>query len=136
MNNKKTSTFLLLLIVAMSAWATPALTATIPEAQPDKGLVVFYRLSKFSGKAINFSVDHADGPIGTLRSGTVLHKYFEPGPQTFYSQVISRASLTVNVEAGKTYFLRVDSKMGLVVARPKFILIPESKARSELAKLQ
>jgi len=136
MKNKKTNIILAFLILAISTWATPALSAEISEAQPDKGLIVFYRLSKFSGKAISFSVDHADGTIGTLASGVVLHKYFEPGPQTFYSQVISRASLTVNVEAGKTYFLRVDAKMGLVVARPKFVLISESQGRSEVAKLQ
>jgi len=135
MNNNKTNIIIVLLFTAMTTWATPTLAAEIPEAQPDKGLIMFYRLSKFSGKAISFSVDHADGRIGTLKSGTVLHKYFEPGPQTFYSQVISRASLTVNVEAGKTYFLRVDSKMGLVVARPKFVLVPDSKARSEVDKL-
>ncbi len=136
MNMNKANLIIVLLFTAMTTWATPTLSAEIPEAKPDKGLIMFYRLSKLSGKAISFSVDHADGAIGTLTSGAVLYKYFEPGPQTFYSQVISRASLTVNVEAGKTHFLRVDSKMGLAVARPKFVLVSNSKARSEIAKLK
>lgn len=136
MHNKKNNTFLVLLIIAMSSWVAPSFSAGIPEAQPDKGLVVFYRLSKFKGKAIKFNVNHTDGVVGRLTSGAILHKYFEPGPQTFYSQVISQDSITVNVEAGKTYFVRGDTKMGLVAGRPRFTLMSESQARSEIANLQ
>jgi len=37
----------------------PAIPATIPEADPEKGLVVFYRLKKMKAAAITFSVDHS-----------------------------------------------------------------------------
>jgi len=136
MNSKKANTFLVLLIVAMSAWSTPALTAEIPQEQPDKGLVVFYRLGKFGGQAIRFNIIHPEGVIGKLLSGTVLYKYFDPGPQTFYSKVISEDAITVNVEAGKIYYVRGDVKMGVVVGRPNFTLMSESQARSEIAKLK
>jgi len=67
MNSKKANTFLVLLIVAMSTWATPALTAEIPQAKPDKGLVIFYRLSSFKGSAIRFNLNHSEGLIGQAR---------------------------------------------------------------------
>ncbi len=136
MYSRKANTFLILLIVWMGSWATPALTAEIPQAQPDKGLIVFYRLDKFGGKAIRFNINHPGGAIGQLLSGTVLYKYFDPGAQTFYSQVISQDAITVNVEAGKIYYVRGDVKMGLLAGRPNFTQMSESQARSEIAKLK
>ncbi|MBL3591160.1 MAG: DUF2846 domain-containing protein [gamma proteobacterium endosymbiont of Lamellibrachia anaximandri] len=120
MKSKKASTLLIVLIIVMSAWATPVYTAEIPQAQPDKGLIVFYRLDKFGGKAIRFNINHPGGAIGQLLSGTLLYKYFDPGAQTFYSQVISQDAIIVNVEAGKIYYVRGDVKMGLLAGRPNF----------------
>jgi len=37
-----------------------SLSAQVPEAVPDKGLVVFYRVADFKGGAIRFNVQHAD----------------------------------------------------------------------------
>jgi len=68
-------------------WPDLAVPATVPEINPDQGLVIFYRPKKFSGGAIRFNVNHAQGSLGILNSGTMVYRYFEPGPQQFWSQV-------------------------------------------------
>ena len=136
MNNKRANTFLVLLVVAMSAWTAPALTAEIPQAKPDKGLVIFYRLSSFKGSAIRFNLNHSSGLIGQLLSGTLLYKYLDPGEQTFWSQVISQDSITLNVKAGMTYYVRGDVRMGAFAGRPKFTQLSESQAKADIAKLK
>ena len=59
----------------------------------------------------------------------------EPGSNTFWSQVISSDSITIEVEEGKTYYIKGTTKMGVVAARPKFNLVDEKKALKELKKL-
>jgi len=62
-------------IFAFRAFSTPVLAAELPEVQQDKGLVIFYRLSNFKGKAIRFNLNYSEGSIGQLLSGTYLYKY-------------------------------------------------------------
>ncbi len=100
------------------------------------GRVVFYRTSKMGGAAIPVNVSHASGVIGTLRNGSTFSRDFEPGLHTFWVKVIAEDSVTVNVEAGKTSFVRGTTSMGVVVARPKLTLVDESEARAALAKLK
>ena len=116
-------------------WPIPAVTATIPEADPEKGLVVFHRPRRAVGAAVPVNVHHADGVLGTLRDGVVLHRYYEPGQHQFWSEVIAQDSIMINVEAGKVYFVRGETTMGVVVARPKFTQVDETTGRAAVAGL-
>jgi len=73
--------------------------------------------------------------IGTLKNGSVLHTYLEPGQHTFWSQVISQDSITLTVEAGKIYYLKGETQLGIYAGRPKFTQVSESQAQTDLAKL-
>jgi hypothetical protein len=110
-------------------------SAQIPEPDPDKGLVVFYRVANFKGGAVRFNVQHSDGVIGTLTSGSYLYKYLEPGQHTFWSQVISQDSITLTVEAGKIYYVEGETKLGIYAGRPRFTQVSEAQAQADLAKL-
>ncbi len=52
----------------------PTEAATIPQAQPDKGLVVFYRNKSMKGGAIHMLIKSSDGAAGNLKNGTVFYK--------------------------------------------------------------
>ncbi len=106
MIQKLSALLLVPVATALVSFSLPAMPASIPEASPDKGLVVFYRQRRMAGAAITFSVDHAQGTLGILKNGAVLYKYFEPGMHTFYSQVLSGDSVMIDVVAGKTYFVK------------------------------
>lgn len=130
---------LMLVLVPMFAafviWPTPAVPATITEADPEEGLVVFYRPKRMGGSAIRFNVNHSEGSLGVLNNGAVLYRYFEPGQHQFWSQVISQDSIMINVEAAKVYFVKGEAKMGVVAGRPKFGQVDQATGRAEVAKL-
>lgn len=109
---RKTQLLVLIQLVAvLLIWPTQGATATIPEAKPDKGLV------------------------GALRNGTVLHRYLEPGQHQFWSEVISQDSIMINVEPGKVYFVRGETTMGVMVARPKFTQVDDATGRAAVGNL-
>ena len=115
--------------------SVPSLAAEVPQADSDKALVVFYRVKSFKGGAIRFNVQYPEGTIGTLGNGTYLYKQLEPGQYQFWSQVISQDSITLNVEAGKTYYVKGEAQIGVYAGRPKFTQVPGSQAKADLAKL-
>jgi len=111
-------------------------SADIPEAKEDKELIVFYREKAFKGGAIRFNLNHGQEPIGALPSGSTLHRYVEPGQQTFWSQAISKDSVMVNVVAGQTYYIKGVVQMGVLAGRPKLTVVSESEAKAAIAKLK
>ena len=111
------------------------MSAEVPQADPEKGLVVFYRVKMFKGGAVRFNVHHAQGVIGTLTNGSFFHTYLEPGQHTFWSEVISQDSVSLNVEAGKTYYVKGETKLGVYTGRPRLVEVPESTAKADLAGL-
>ncbi len=121
--------------IIVGSLSVPTLAAEVPQADSDKALVVFYRVKSFKGGAIRFNVQYAEGQIGTLGSGTYLYKQLEPGQYQFWSQVISQDSITLNVEAGKTYYVKGEAQIGVFAGRPKFTQVSESQAKADLAKL-
>ena len=106
--------------LAFLIWPSAVVPAEVPQVDAEQALVVFYRPQKMGGAAITYNVLHAGGTLGVLNNGTVLHGYFAPGQHQFWAQVVNQDSITLNVEAGKTYFVRGDVVMGLRVGRPKF----------------
>ncbi len=123
-------------IMMSCASVTYAELAEIPDAKEGKGLVVFYRDSSFSGGAIRFNLNQGQEPIGALHSGTFLYRDIDPGQHTFWSQVISKDSITVDVVAGKTYYIKGVVQIGLLVGRPKLSVVSEAEAKSSIAKLK
>lgn len=139
MHTKRLSIFLISSVVALIAFSAPALTAELPTAQPDKALIIFYRNSSIKGKAIRFEInDSGKRSIGTLRSGTIIHEYLEPGEHTFMVRspsVDGQDSITLNVEEGKIYYVKGEILWGWPAGRPKFIQKSESEALADLGKL-
>ena len=113
-----------------------AQSAEPPQVKEDKGLIIFYRKSALKGGAIRLNLNHGQEPIGALKSGTTLHRYVEPGQHTFWSQAISKDSVTLDVVAGKTYYIKGVVQLGLVAGRPKLTVVPESEAKAAIAKLK
>ncbi len=106
------------------------------EAVEGKALVIFYREKSVKGAAIRFNLNQGQDPIGALPSGSVLKRYVEPGEYTFWSQALSKDSVTLNAVAGESYYIKGVVKMGVVVGRPRLTIMPESKAKPAIAKLK
>lgn len=130
-----TSLSLAIGLFALAGCSSPQIAENLPEPEADKGLVIFYRASAFKGKAIRFNINHAEGTLGQLLAGTYLYKHLEPGEHSFWSQAISQDSITVNVEAGHTYYVKGEVQMGVLAGRPKFTQMSESDALKDLSSL-
>jgi hypothetical protein len=128
-------TLLISLLTLFAFVPESALPAQVPQADADKALIVFYRVKNFKGGAIRFNVHSAQGVIGTLTNGSFLYTQVEPGQHTFWSEVISQDSVTLTVEAGKTYYVRGETKLGIYAGRPRLVEVPESQARADLSTL-
>ncbi|RLA14799.1 MAG: hypothetical protein DRQ59_02580 [Gammaproteobacteria bacterium] len=135
MNHRSIKLLFVLVFIFTSLSINPARSVDLPQLEAGKGMVVFYRLGKFGGSAIRFNLSHAEGFMGQLLNDTWLYKSVEPGEHTFWSQVISQDSITIRVEAGKTYYVKGVVKMGLVVGRPTFTQVSEEEGLKDLAGL-
>jgi hypothetical protein len=136
---KKIIVCLISLAVSISLQSMPAFAASLPEAKPDKGLVVFYRLKRAKGAAIRFQITESGGvSTGTLTNGSMFYKYYQPGQKIFDVSTPSVAGsdlITLDIVAGKTYFLRGEILWGWPAGRPKFSQEQESRALQDVGKL-
>jgi hypothetical protein len=115
---------------------SPAAAAEIPEVKEGQALIVFYRERRMGGAAIQFHVQQNSQPIGALTNGSVIFRDVDPGQYGFSSQVITGDSLSLTVEAGKTYFVQGTVRMGVYAGRPKFTVVDEARARTAIAKIK
>ena len=138
---KKISLVVVSSIIALLATVmfSPVFAASIPQAQPDKGLVVFFRAKKAKGAALRFQISDGTGKsIGDLSNGSTFHVYLEPGQHTFKVRSPSldgSDSVTLNLAAGEIQFLQGEILWGWPTGRPKFNNVPEATAKKAIKKL-
>lgn len=118
---------------AAGSETTPAAaTATAPAAgaigapAEGKGQIVFFRPSKFTGAAIGFKVREGEVELGKLRSGKYFVANVEPGTHQYTVHSEAKDVLTMEVEAGETYYVQGTITMGFMAGRPN--LSPSDKA--------
>lgn len=122
---------LLTAVAALPLWPTPESTALAAEAGPDQGLVVFHRAGDFGGRAIRFNLEQNGVPVGQLLAGTTIQLPLAPGTYVFSVRAPSLDgldSITINVEAGRTYTVEGEILWGWPTGRPKFGPVSESGA--------
>ena len=66
----------------------------------------------------------------------MLYRHVDPGQHTFWSRVISQDAVTVDVVAGKTYYVKGVVQMGVFAGRPRLTVVSESKAKAAIASLK
>ena len=139
MHPKSAITLFLLLALMVTLPSGQALSATVPAAKSDKGLVVFYREKKAKGKAIRFQITDRSGvSVGTLSNGSMFYQYYDPGQKTFDVRSLSVDGsdlITLDIVAGETVFVRGEILWGWPAGRPKFSRPAESQALSDIGKL-
>lgn len=105
---------------APPAAAAPAdaLPAGISAPEAGKGQVVFFRPSKFVGAAIGYKVREGETELGKLRNGTYFVIQVEPGTHQYTVHSEAKDVLTLEVDAGETYFVEGGVSMGVLAGRP------------------
>ena len=107
----------------------------MPTPEPGKGLVYFFRPSSFIGGGVQMKISDADKTIGALQSGTYFFYQTEPGTHQFGASTEAENTITMNVEAGKTYYVEGSIGMGLLVGHGHLKEVDATVAHEELPKL-
>lgn len=104
-----------------------------PDAPADKALIYVVRPTMFGNKVQTKLA--ADGQFkGVNRGNNYFFFTLEPGQHYFCSQAENKSTLTLKVEAGKTYYLQQQIKMGFMKARTKLVAMSEAEGKEALGK--
>jgi len=113
-----------------AATETPAAPAETPAtpAAPTNGLVgapadgmgqvVFFREKKFAGAGVKYKVREGETELGKLSSGTYFVASVAPGTHQYTVHSEAKDVLTLEVEAGETYYVQGSITMGILAGRP------------------
>jgi Protein of unknown function (DUF2846) len=108
------------------ASASATVASKIGAPAEGKGQIVFFRPSKFTGGAIGFKVREGDTELGKLRNGKYFVANVEPGTHQYTVHSEAKDVLTMEVEAGETYYVQGTITMGFMAGRPN--LSPSDQA--------
>lgn len=94
----------------------PAPAAAPPSAET--GTVVFFRPKRLLGVAVGFIVREGTTELGRLRNGNYFSIQVPAGMHHYVVHAESKDELTVEVEAGETYYVQGAVGVGLLAGRP------------------
>ena len=103
--------------------------AAAADAAAGKGTVIFFRPSKMLGAAIGFKVREGETELGRLRNGKYFVLQVEPGSHSYTVHSEAKDVLTIEVEAGETYYVKGTIGAGILAGRPN--LSPSDAATFE-----
>jgi Protein of unknown function (DUF2846) len=104
------------------------------EQTADKALIYVLRPTMFGNKIqTKLAVDSEW--MGVNRGNNYFFFSLAPGQHYFCSEAENLSVLILTVEAGKTYYLQQEIRMGMVKARNELAVMEEEKAKEKLAKL-
>lgn len=101
---------------------------------PDGKAVVYIVRSTIFGLIIPFTVKIDGEEIGTTQGGKYIYAFVVPGEHSITSQAENKAEIMVTAEAGNTYYIDQEVRMGLVMARNELHLIDEENGKKKLSK--
>jgi hypothetical protein len=109
--------------------ATPSETTSAITGPPPagKGLVVFFRPSRFTGGAITFTAREGETEIGRLGNDRYFTLAADPGIHEY--NIRGGETIRIEVEEGETYYLQLNIAMGMMSGRG--VLAPSDKATFE-----
>lgn len=106
-----------------------------PQPETGKGLVYFFRPSAFLGGGVQIEVSDGSTTIGALQSGTYFFYQASSGPHQFGASTEATNTITIDVEAGKTYYVEGTIGMGLLVGHGHLKQVDSSVGEQELPTL-
>ena len=130
-------TLCLLLPVALAACTTTDYmrdALPTPPPGPDRAKVIVYRTATFGG-ADNYPVyDDAGNLLGFTETDCYFEILRPPGTHRFAALGEGEAIVDAELAGGRTYFISVSSKFGIVTSRP--VLAPVGRDSEQFPKLE
>jgi len=114
--------FVVLILIAGCAGSSQYMVKATPieSSSPGKALVYFMRPSGF-GFAINFQIWDGDHFIGLSQAKSYFAYECDPGKHLFIGMTENKRGVKADLEAGKSYYIITQVKMGGFRARMAFV---------------
>src|SRR5437773_2374430 len=96
-----------------------------------KALVYIYRSSGM-GALVSYDVKANGKVVTTLYSGTYYPYVSDPGEIEFSAKTEASDSVTIDVKAGQTYFLKGTVGVGFFVGHPHLTVVQAEEAEKEI----
>jgi hypothetical protein len=100
-------------------------------ASPDKATLYIYRTESYSC-AIKMPILLDNMFLGETGCTTYLYKQIIPGSHKLVAIAEDHAELSLNLEAGKIYYVWQEVKLGLLKPRSKLHLVDEKSGQSRI----
>jgi hypothetical protein len=122
---------LLLLCLDASGKAGPKFE---PEQSPpaDRGVVYVYRDFNLIGGGASYLVQANGVPVARLPSKGYFVYLAKPGEVEFSARTEAKTSVTLDIEAGKTYFIKGTIGVGVFVGHPHLVVVPSDVGGAEI----
>ncbi|MEE4177945.1 MAG: DUF2846 domain-containing protein [Bacteroides sp.] len=96
--------------------------------EPETGRIVFYREQNFQGSAVSIPVYVNHKQVVKLKNNSYFEYDCIPGDYAFSLNRKGEAPLTLRVEAGETYYLRLGFRMSFWSSVPEMLLVEGASA--------
>jgi hypothetical protein len=103
-------------------------TQSVNEAKPESALITFVRARSYAGKSVFHIWDSMDY-VGTIIGGQYIQKEVAPGEHMFIVHAQNWAYIKADLEAGKKYFIVLNTAPGFTHAAA--IPVPITKAQTK-----
>ncbi len=131
-NTVSTLTILtVLLILSACASVDYSQEKVLPEAKSDQALIYFYRTPGFIGSTYRFQVSEGKQVVGAMAQDSYFYVFATPGKHTYTVDDRNEeqgSSITLDVRAGKTYYVRVDVEYEVLGGKPIFTEVSKEEA--------
>ncbi len=103
------------------------------EPTDDAAIVYFVRPSAL-GYAVRLWAFVDDTPVGLNLGAQYTFTTVDPGKHLFWAYAENTSALEMEVEVGKTYYLKQIPNMGLMYARVKLVIVSEDAGKKAIKK--
>ncbi|HYA19833.1 MAG TPA: hypothetical protein VEG25_04205 [Burkholderiales bacterium] len=98
------------------------------------GLVYIYRQNSFIGGGVYYDVKTGTTVITTLHSGGYYPYFAKPGELELWAKTEARTSVTLDVKAGETYYVKGTVGVGFVVGHPHLTIVSKDVGEAEIVE--
>lgn len=101
---------------------------------PDNvGLIYFYRPAALFSGGLSYDIKSGETVITTLKNGGYFPYFAVPGEKEFWAKTEVKSSVTLDVKAGQTYYVKGEVGVGILIARPHLMVVAPEIAEREIA---
>ena len=97
--------------------------------------MIVYRERHFTGGGVSYKVYDNGTRIGGLPNGAYFVYQAKPGLHKFTASTEVTDEKPLMVEAGKTYYVRGEVQMGILIGRPHLIIVDRQEAEGAIKEL-